>query len=231
MGNKNNHCIECGKAIWDESIHCKSCTQKGPHAFCKIRQATEGMDDESLKEILTDLYVIQNKTQAEITKVLGVTSIFYHLKRLGIKKSGKFQRNKNKPSFGWIANGVKYICINGNEVFEHRYIMAQHLERSLRPGEVVHHINENRLDNRIENLKLMQWGDHIQLHHAGKPHKINLTEKGKKRRSELTKKAWREGKFNHRPPPSEETKKKISESIKVLRANRFWSKNPSRNFL
>lgn len=50
------------------------------------------------------------------------------------------------------------------EGLEHRRIMEQHLGRKLLTAEHVHHINEDKRDNRLENLKVMSVQDHASLH-------------------------------------------------------------------
>ena len=48
--------------------------------------------------------------------------------------------------------------------YEHRYLMEVAIGRVLSSDEVVHHVNGDRLDNRLENLAVMTRTEHTLLH-------------------------------------------------------------------
>lgn len=48
--------------------------------------------------------------------------------------------------------------------FEHRRVWRE-AGRAVPDGFVLHHVNENKSDNRLENLELMQRGEHGRHHH------------------------------------------------------------------
>jgi hypothetical protein len=120
------------------------------------------------KEVLRRMYEEDGHTSKTLAKHFNVSTptVLRWLQLAGVD-------TRRKIKGVTVSNGYRQVVVypdwpfygqmgqnkGGNPnysmyVLEHRKVMADHLGRALRDNETVHHINGNRLDNRIENLQL-----------------------------------------------------------------------------
>lgn len=79
---------------------------------------------------------------------------------------------EDNPHFkeGRYVNQSGYILVlvpgpgKSRYILEHRLVVEAHLGRKLKDGEVIHHINGIKTDNRLSNLQIMTNSEHTALH-------------------------------------------------------------------
>jgi hypothetical protein len=129
-------------------------------------------DGMTIKQILSHYGFVCNKNLGE--------QLRRFLKKNGLVVDFRGLSGKNNPSwrggvyidpegYRLISNPVHPFANSAGYVREHRLIMEKHLGRYLTQKEVVHHINGNVQDNRVENLELFESnGKHLAVELAGR---------------------------------------------------------------
>lgn len=147
-------------------------------------------------KLLMELY--PNRSNSELANIFGrpISSIEHKASRLGLRKTKEYisqtwsKVRKGEKACNWKGgkkrNKKGYILLKVENhpysdkqsyIMEHRLIMEKKIGRYLRPDEIVHHKNGIKDDNRIENLEIMEIGEHTIHHCKGKKHSQEAKEK------------------------------------------------------
>ena len=134
----NCQCAICGKPIYRRPHKLK----ENPRRFCS-RQCWAVDNRKRDLSHLRDPEVIERRRQT----ILAHPELYQYAGGRYIEPGKGYVMVRCPPEFQEMARKNGYVL-------EHRLVMAQHLGRCLERKEVVHHLNGNLEDNRLENLKL-----------------------------------------------------------------------------
>lgn len=102
------------------------------------------------------------KTKIGWGKFCGRPCYFQYKKTLRGKKNGNWRGGKLLRDEYVLISNPEWINETSKRryVLEHRYLMEKHINRGLSQHEEVHHINGNKQDNRLKNLKIVTKANH-----------------------------------------------------------------------
>ena len=139
-------------------------------AGCEFTRKRRKPITEAEREMRSRINKGKKLTEKQIEAIREANSCNYN----GLNGYGHTKRHNR----GYILTYVPHHpnAHKDGYVMLHTIIMERHIGRYLAKDEVVHHINHNRSDNRIENLLLMKKNEHMTMH---------MKERHEKRRNDL----------------------------------------------
>lgn len=104
-----------------------------------------------------------------------IGSVLFKKGQVSWNKGKKLPSGENSPSWkgGRTLHQGKYWLVSKPNhpnadrlgyVREHRLVMEEQIGRILNTNELIHHINGNTTDNRIENLQIISRSEHMKKH-------------------------------------------------------------------
>ncbi|MFA5307029.1 MAG: HNH endonuclease signature motif containing protein [Candidatus Babeliales bacterium] len=178
MNKKTYVCVNCGKTFERLVKNAK----RSKHNYCSLKCYNSGRHEDAL---VTCICAKCGKT-FQLAKFLTKDSFNHYCslecnyKKLEgkhhspetIEKIRAIKRPKGKQHHNWgggcfvTSAGYVKVWTEDGYRFEHHLVMEQQIKRRLTDDEVVHHINGNKSDNRIENLQLTTKSEHSHLHNV-----------------------------------------------------------------
>lgn len=135
---------------------------------------------EEIEEKIIDLYLIEEMGSLMISKLFDInkTTVLNVLKRNNVSRRNLIEARAKLYENGYInpnkgTGGIPYynkqqgyynILKNGKIYKYHRWVWEQHCGK-IPEGYIIHHIDGDKCNNNIENLKMMTPREHGILHY------------------------------------------------------------------
>lgn len=100
-------------------------------------------------------------------EITGLRKRGWNLPHRELPRGAAHHRFNHGLCFDRLHGRWLVCCRDGTTMLYARAVMAAEVGRLLRPEEIVHHRNEDKTDDRPENLELTTQAGHIEMHRAG----------------------------------------------------------------
>jgi hypothetical protein len=147
-------CAACNEEFGAYRISKKSCS-KTCAAVLNGKVHTKG-SNRSCVECGGDFWVRPSEDRRGSVRKFCSRKCMHPNKKLGLPE-GEYLSYDGYIVISTTPDGRKQIK-------KHRYVMEQHIGRALMPSEIVHHIDEDKLNNSINNLQICTRSEHNRIH-------------------------------------------------------------------
>lgn len=91
------------------------------------------------------------------------------------KDHSQWKGGRSVDSYGYVKLNINLIepefqcmCDSSGWVLEHRYLVAKSIGRPLTRKDIIHHLDHNHSNNKLDNLELTTRGEHMRFHESWK---------------------------------------------------------------